>query len=170
MVRRRPEATPSKDVLLRLLREVYRGPAWHGPSVRDSLRGVTAAQAQRRPAPGRNSIWELVLHLAYARHRMVIRIARLQAGEITRFPHRLRKAWWPLPPEKQDAPAWKADLALLDTYQDRLLNAIEAAPPTVLARHRAGSSRSLGQELAGNAIHDAYHAGQIRLLHLMLDA
>ena len=39
--------------------------AWHGPTVQGALRGVSAAQARWQPAPGRHSIWELVLHIAY---------------------------------------------------------------------------------------------------------
>ena len=43
----------NRALLIELLDEVYRGPAWHGPSVREALRGVTAAQAAA-PLEGRN--------------------------------------------------------------------------------------------------------------------
>ena len=44
-------------------RRAYHGEAWHGPSVFETLRGVTAATAAKRPISGAHTIWELVLHL-----------------------------------------------------------------------------------------------------------
>ena len=73
-------ASPDRATILRSLREAYAGPAWHGPSVRVALRGISAEQAAARPAPGRNTIWELVLHLAYARHGLLLRVATAPRG------------------------------------------------------------------------------------------
>lgn len=52
-------------LLLRLLDESYEKSAWQGPNLKGSLRGVHAAQAAWRPAPGRHNVWELVVHAAY---------------------------------------------------------------------------------------------------------
>jgi hypothetical protein len=46
------------------LQRSFEGEAWHGPSLRETLDGVTAEEASRHPIPGAHSIWELVLHLA----------------------------------------------------------------------------------------------------------
>lgn len=46
-----------------LLRRAYDGDAWYGPSLRDSLQGVTSEKAMARPIPGAHSIWEIVLHV-----------------------------------------------------------------------------------------------------------
>src|SRR5580704_14419150 len=86
---------PSRELIAWALGESYAGPAWHGPTVRDALRGITAAQAIRRPAPGRNTVWELVLHLAYGRHLMLQRMHPEAPAE--RFPYPLRHPWWPQP-------------------------------------------------------------------------
>ena len=40
------------------------GKAWHGPSVLETLEGVSAEQAAAHPIKGAHSIWELVLHLS----------------------------------------------------------------------------------------------------------
>jgi len=48
---------PEIAVLLRLLEEAFEKQAWHGPNLKGSLRGVTAAQAAWAPGPGRHSIW-----------------------------------------------------------------------------------------------------------------
>src|SRR5262252_6994767 len=45
------------------LKRSYKGQAWHGPSVRELLEGVTAEQAAKHPIGGAHSIWELVLHI-----------------------------------------------------------------------------------------------------------
>jgi hypothetical protein len=42
----------------------YAGDAWHGPSVREALDGVTAQLAMARPIADAHSIWEIVAHLA----------------------------------------------------------------------------------------------------------
>ena len=51
--------------LLAALEEAYKGPAWHGPSLRAALKGIDAKQAAKRQGPGRHNIWELAIHAAY---------------------------------------------------------------------------------------------------------
>ena len=50
--------------ILDQLKRAYEGDAWHGPSVREALAGVTAQQAHARPLTNAHSIWELVHHIA----------------------------------------------------------------------------------------------------------
>ncbi|HEX9005142.1 MAG TPA: DinB family protein, partial [Blastocatellia bacterium] len=45
------------------LKRAYQGEAWHGPSLRELLDGVTAEQAAAKPIPNAHSIWELVNHI-----------------------------------------------------------------------------------------------------------
>jgi hypothetical protein len=155
------DGQPDRATVLRALRETYEGPAWHGPSVRASLRGVTALKAAWRPAPGRNSIWELVLHLTYARYRLILRV---NPKRRERFPRSLRVVWWPRFPADVSEAAWRADKALLDDYQERLLDEVANATDARLNAVRSGQKRTIAHELLGVAIHDAYHGGQIRLL------
>jgi hypothetical protein len=42
-------------LLLDLLDEAFDKKSWHGPNLRGSIRGVSAAQAAWRPAPGRHT-------------------------------------------------------------------------------------------------------------------
>jgi hypothetical protein len=146
-----------------MLHESYVGPAWHGPSVRETLDGVTARVASSKPEEKRNSIWELVLHLAHGRHLLIERIGAANVGE---FPRRVREPWWPVAPSEESEEAWRKDLALLDEYHDKLIAAIEAATPDQLAR-TPSNGPAITQQLLGTALHDTYHAGQIRLLALM---
>ena len=161
------ESTPSADAIVRALEEMYRGPAWHGPSVRFALRGVAARVAAWRPAPGRNSIHDLVLHLAYTRHRLVRRVNTLQGRTTPRFPRKMRTTWYPEAPPRANADAWAEDLQLLEGYHERVLATVTETTPKILSIRRGKEKRSVGAELMGLAFHDAYHAGQIRLLSLM---
>jgi hypothetical protein len=158
---------PSPEAIARAVTEIYRGPAWHGPSVRAALRGVTAARASWRPGPGRNSIHDLVLHLMYTRHRMLGRLEAMQGRKSTRFPRPMRSAWFPRGPTRLDEATWSEDLKLLERYQRKVLGALASVDPAALALRRRGSTRTLGAELMGMAFHDAYHAGQIRLLSVI---
>jgi uncharacterized damage-inducible protein DinB len=155
------DGVPSREVILRVVREAYAGPAWHGPSLRHALRGVSAADARRRVVAGRNTIWELVLHLAHGRH---IVIQRLGGDVPAKFPRPVARPWWPVPPARTGDAEWRADLALLDEYQARLERAIADAPAARLRAARPRRRHALAHELLGMALHDAYHAGQIRLM------
>jgi uncharacterized damage-inducible protein DinB len=135
--------------------------SWHGgPTPLGAFRGVTAAQAAWRPAPGRHSIWALALHLAYWKYA-VRRILeqRLRGG----FPR--RPANWPRPPAEATAALWARDLALLRDEHERLLRAARRLSPGQLGRRARGKrSWSYGELITGIALHDAYHTGQIQML------
>lgn len=153
-----------RATILALLTESYAGPAWHGPSVLEALDGVSAAAAARKIDARRNSIWELVLHLAHGRHLLTERTSGEPAAP---FPREIREPWWPVSPRDTSEPAWHADLALLDERQRMLMDAIRSATPARLAWVPQGSQLPIARQLFGMALHDAYHAGQVRLLALM---
>ena len=52
------------DRILDQLKRAFEGHAWHGPSLKELLNGVTAQQAHARPLANAHSIWELVQHIA----------------------------------------------------------------------------------------------------------
>ena len=158
-----PDASPDRATILLMIAESYAGPAWHGPSVLEALEGVDASTAARKPGAARNSIWELVLHLAHGRHLLVERTLN---QPLSAFPREIREPWWPVSPRDTSDAAWRADLALLDDRQRLLIDAIGRASPAQLARVPQGSQHSVARQLLGTALHDSYHAGQIRLLAL----
>lgn len=65
---------PEIRLLLALLDEGFDRAAWHGPNLRGALRGLTAAHAAQRPAPGRHCIWEIALHCAYWKYAVCRRL------------------------------------------------------------------------------------------------
>src|SRR6266849_1648874 len=70
----------SKQLILTLLDEAYEKRTWHGPNLRQSLRGVSARQAAWRPAPGRHNIWELAVHAAYWKYAVRRRLTGGKRG------------------------------------------------------------------------------------------
>jgi hypothetical protein len=148
----------SHELILALLEEGYSRKTWHGPNLRQSLKGVSARQAAWRPAPGRHNIWELALHAAYWKYAVR---RRIQGGKRGSFI--LKGSNFFARPEKGKATeaAWRSDLLLLE--REHL--ALEAAIRRVVKTPRA---KKLLPALYGVAFHDIYHAGQIRLLRRLM--
>ena len=153
------EAPLTPRFMIRMLDEAFHGPAWHGPALLPALHGCTQADAERRLAPGRNTIRELVLHAAYGKH--IVR-GRLTSDR-RRFGRPLTRPWWPAVVDPSAA-GWRDDLALLDAAHAALVDALAHATPSRLARRRPGKQHTLGEEVLGIVLHDTYHAGQIALL------
>lgn len=166
------EAAPDARSLIAQLQTMWEGPAWHGATLKSALHGVDAATAEWRPAPGRPSIREQVLHLAYARHCIAGRIARAMGDAKqarARFPRPVPRPWWPTP-TAEGAEGWEADLALLRETHVRLLSAVWEAPVATFAKHPGRHAHTLGEMVAGMALHDAHHVGQIQLLRRLREA
>lgn len=83
-------------LVLRILDSGYERQAWHGPTLRGALRGLTARQAAWRPAPGRHNIWELVVHAAYWKYAVARRVRGERRGS---FPHQ-GSNWFARPVER----------------------------------------------------------------------
>lgn len=148
-----------KKLLLSMLDEAFDRPAWHGPNLVGSLRGVSPEEAAWRPAPGRNSIWAITLHCGY--WKSLVR-RRLGVDPDDRFPRPGRD--WPALPERLGEAAWRADLRLLKAEHRRLREAVERLTPEALHSRPTGRKRLRLEHVRGIAAHDVYHAGQIRLL------
>ena len=146
------------QVLLDVLEEGYWKKAWHGPNLKQSLRGVTAKQAAWRPAAGRHNIWEETLHAAYWKYD-VRRI--LEGGKRGSFV--LKGSNFFARPEKGKATevAWKTDREILEGEHERLREAVKKTL-------KSSNAEKVARLIYGVAFHDIYHAGQIRLLRRLM--
>lgn len=144
-----------------VLNDAFAGPAWHGPALAPSLRGITEAEAAWRPARGRHNIWEVVVHAAYWKHIVRQRLT----GARDRFPLRGRN-WFARPDPTAKASSrrsWRDDLELLRIEHDALAAAVKGIAPN--ARAKIVHARQTAEEnVNGIAMHDVYHAGQIQLI------
>jgi DinB family protein len=139
--------------LMTLVDEAFDGRSWHGPTLRQSLRGITARQAAWRPGPRRHNIQEVVAHAAYWKHEVRRRIA---SG---RDPFPLKGRNW----FENDGRKWADDVRLLVEEHRALRKAIASLPAKALGRRVHGRDTT-AFTIRGIAAHDLYHAGQIQLL------
>ena len=150
------------------LRRGYEGEAWHGPSLRDLLAGVSAAQAATHPIAGAHSIWELVLHVAAWKGEARRRLQGSEPGEPV-------ERDWPPVGETTEA-AWAEARRTLGDAHEALERVVRAMSPAELEAvvgaqpgGAAGAGRSRHATVLGIVQHDAYHGGQIALLKRALD-
>jgi hypothetical protein len=146
------------QLILTLLGEAYEKRTWHGPNLKQSIRGVTAKQAAWRPGPGRHNIWELTVHAAYWKYAVRRRIEGGKRGSFV-----LKGSNFFARPEdgKLSGAAWRADKNLLEREHRALRESIAR----VL---RTPRRNKLLPQLYGVTFHDIYHAGQIRLLRRLM--
>jgi hypothetical protein len=148
-----------KQVLLQLLDEAYSRKAWHGPNLKGSLRGLSALQAQTRPAPNRHNIWELTVHCAYWKYAVRRRLIGEKRGS---FP--LKGSNWFSCPGELTEKSWKETVTLLDEQHALLREAILKISRALLDSSSVGSPITHLTLIYGIASHDLYHAGQIQLI------
>jgi len=149
----------SAKLVLALLDEGYEKKTWHGPNLKQSIKGVTAKQAAWRPGAGRHNIWEVMLHAAYWKYAVRRRIEGGKRGSFV-----LKGSNFFARPEKGkgNEAAWSADKELLEREHQALL-------ATAAKLLRTARAAKFVPQLYGIAYHDIYHAGQIRLLRRLME-
>jgi hypothetical protein len=155
MLPRITEGTMNNEaILLALIDEAYSKKTWHGPNLRQALKGVSAKQAAWRPAPNRHNIWEETLHAAYWKYAVR---RQLEGGKRGSFI--LKGSNFFARPEKGKASEahWHVDRAILENEHRALVHAVGKILKSSAAKKHLCV-------LYGVAFHDVYHAGQIRLL------
>ena|ERR1035438_2063889 len=141
------------------LRRAFEGEAWHGDSLFEILKGVTAAQAAARPIAGAHSIWELALHIAAWDGAVLRRLGGVAVAlsDAENFP---------AVTDTSDA-AWRAALADVRRVHAELVSAVSVLPDSRLSDMvpgKEGAHYTFYYMLHGVAQHELYHAGQIALL------
>src|SRR5579872_251635 len=149
---------PRKDFLIDQLKRAHLRDAWHGQSVSEILKGVTAAQAAAKPIPSAHSIWELVLHIE-AWNRLIEK--RIRTEKLEKMTVRLD---WPSVPKSKNATAWKASVAKMHHSIASLYAYTENHDVSMLDRPVTGKPYNVEHMLHGVVQHNLYHAGQIALL------
>jgi uncharacterized damage-inducible protein DinB len=138
------------------LKRAFYGDAWHGPSLREVLDGVTADEASSRVSTG-HSIRELVLHVTAWTD-----ICRQRLAE-TPIPEATTEEDWPAADDLDEA-HWKKDLESLFATEQRLQDALKDFPESRLDATVPGRTHSYYVMLQGAVQHGLYHAGQIAIL------
>lgn len=139
--------------LLALLTKTFEKGAWHGPTVKETLGGISPGDAFNR-LPNTHSIIELVTHMAVWRDYVTRKLKGDLAYKVT---------------DELNFPAtktWDEALMDLDKSQVDLLAAIEANAPTDLSTQVPWTTDPFTYYtiLHGVIHHDLYHIGQINLI------
>ena len=150
-------------LLVANIEEAYRARSWHGTNLKGSLRGLSVRELSWRPAPTRHNIWEIALHCTYWKYIVRRRLLGERRGS---FP--MHGSNWFRRPEESTAAAWKRDLQLLEATHRSLVSAVAGAPRALIDRTPAGRKVSNRSMIAGIAMHDVYHAGQIQILKRLM--
>ena len=144
--------------ILDQLKRAYEGNAWHGPSVREVLDGVTAVHAHARPIAGGHTIYELVRHIAVwedvGRRRLQGDPADVEISSPEDWP----------PPDDTSEEGWRQARAALDRGHHALVDAIAQVSESRLNEPVYEGKSSVYVTLHGVIQHDLYHAGQIAIL------
>ena len=140
--------------LIEEMKITYAGDAWHGPSLMETLKDVTAEQAAARPMNGK-CIWELVLHIAAWEE---VFLGRLE-GRVIKSPED-----GDFPPIGSGNDDWQAALARLRNAHERLVQATERCTDDQLEKIVPGKDITVGFMLHGAVRHRVYHSGQIGML------
>jgi uncharacterized damage-inducible protein DinB len=139
------------------LRLSFEGEAVHGPSMLESLAGVTAGATHKHPIAGAHSIWELLLHIA-AGYRLVLRRLEGDGTQLT-----AEEDWPPVP--APTAAAWQDAIRELHELNLRIRRAVHDFDPAHLDEPLvAESPYTAYAQFIGLTQHDLYHAGQIAIL------
>jgi uncharacterized damage-inducible protein DinB len=138
------------------LQRAFKGDAWHGPSVLNALRDVSADGAYKKPIKGAHNIWEIVLHIS-AWHQAVTQ--RLEGYVVSLN----KEEDWPAI-EGSDENAWRSALKLLNESYENLLKKTSSLSDPDLDKAAPGRNHSVYFMLHGIIQHDLYHAGQIAIL------
>src|SRR6266550_3022074 len=144
--------------ILDQFKRAFEGEAWHGPSVREALQGVTAEQAQARPLASAHTIWELVHHIAVWENVGRRRLEGNRAAIDISSP----EDWPPL--GDTSAAGWEQSKAALNRNHEALREAIARVPESRLHEPILEGLSSTYVTLHGVIQHDIYHAGQIAML------
>jgi uncharacterized damage-inducible protein DinB len=150
--------TRDLELLLMTLDQAYDRKSWHGSNLTGALRGLTVEEAARRPGPGRPSIHEVVVHLAYWKYAVLRQLVDLPRGT---FP--LKGSNW-FSREGAEADLWTSDRRLLDRMHRDVRAAVAALEPADLDRLSSKARYRIRDLVLGVAAHDLHHGGQIRLL------
>lgn len=148
---------PENRLVAGLIGRSHSGVCWHGPSVMETLAGVTAAKAARHAGPEVHSIWELVKHIT-AWQQVALDAVRGNA-----YAALTEDGDWPAVLGATEAD-WQQDLKTLADVNAALVAAVREFPVERLEELVPEKEFNYYFMLHGIVAHNIYHAGQIAAL------
>jgi uncharacterized damage-inducible protein DinB/heme-degrading monooxygenase HmoA len=138
------------------LKAIWKGDAWHGPSLSELLEDVGSRNAATRPIQDGHSIWELVLHMAAWADTWRGRLE----GQVLAEPD-----VGDFPPVSATTPAgWAKGKARLGEAHERLTDRVARLTSAELNATVPDCDYDARFLVRGAIRHTVYHSGQIALL------
>jgi uncharacterized damage-inducible protein DinB len=143
--------------ILDQLERVSEGNAWHGPAVRELMKGISAQQAAAKPVPAGHNIWEIVLHMTAWQDVARRRLAREVVIDLP-----AHSDWSSVTNTSETA--WQQAVEHLFQSKQQLHRVISQLDDERLNDPVPGKDYSVYVLLHGVIQHNLYHAGQIAVL------
>ena len=105
------KTTGAVELLIVFLDQAFSRSAWHGTTLRGSVRNVDCREALWRPTPKHHNVREITLHAAYWKY-IVLRKISGRTGMSFPYPGND----WPKLPNTFDKKTWDKEKALLKKY------------------------------------------------------
>jgi len=144
---------PLMQALIAHFDSVFAGPNGDYPAVLEALASVSVTQASWKPAPGQNSIWQIVEHLIASKQWQIDMLEKGQAAS---------PVW--VDPTGDEA-TWQATCARLKDIHQQLKAVLEQVPQNELLKVPMSEKQTLLELiLSSGPAHEAHHSGQIDYL------
>jgi len=153
------ESTKPVQLLIDFLDQAFEKSAWHGTTLKGSVRHVDHELAVWRPDSGQHNIREIIIHTAYWKYT----IWKKLVGK-TDVTFDYRGTDWQKLPHKLDARLWLTEKAIIKKHHKLLISELEKFPAGKLLKIPPKSKFVYKRYLLGVGSHDLYHAGQIQLI------
>jgi uncharacterized damage-inducible protein DinB len=142
--------------IINSLKDTFSGDAWHGPSLQEILKDITAEQSLRKIGNSHN-IAELVHHIYAWRFYVIQQLDWNKEYEVPDDFNFVKI-------EKIDEEGWEKLKLQLTESQDIIIKKLSISEEKLLRINVPNRDFTFTKLLHGLIHHDVYHAGQIRML------
>ncbi|MEJ7627096.1 MAG: DinB family protein [Ferruginibacter sp.] len=149
------------EKIISLFEKLYNGEPWIDVNIKSILENITAKQADSKPFPNCNSIWEIVNHLIEWRTNV---LQRLQGVVIVTPGNNYFE-----PIEDKSNQAWKDILKKFEDSQTQWIVFLKQFNPESFDSRYPSNKMTYYEHIQGILQHDSYHLGQIVLLIKVLE-
>jgi|SRR5690606_17256936 len=139
--------------IVSLFEKLYNGEPWIDVPIQGTLFRITARQANQRPLPNCNTIWEIVNHLIDWKAAVQQRLS----GQIIESP--ANNFISPITDPSEEA--WTITLKRFDTVQSEWIEFLEKLNPSSYESVYPPNQMTYYEHILGVLQHEAYHLGQI---------
>lgn len=142
--------------IIQLFEDLYHGDPWIDVTILETLKNISAKQAIKKIAPGRNSIWQMVNHITSWRENVLLRV---QGNEIITPSNNY---FMEITDTSENA--WKKSMKRLENSQHQWITFLKTFDESDFDKIYPNNKMSYYKHIHGILQHDAYHLGQIVLL------